>query len=59
MTGEQLSHESKIDAAMQQMIAAQPADRRSLQVEFYRLMSQRDPEVINDMELARLRSVGL
>jgi hypothetical protein len=59
VNADQVSHESSIGAALDKLVAGKPAELRNLQVEFYRLMSQRDPEVVSKLETERMERVGL
>lgn len=58
MTPEE-AHEKAIDDSLVKLIESFEPDRRRLQADFYRLMSQRTPETVEEMEKARLERCGL
>lgn len=60
MTPAQLQHEAKIDDAHQRLItAANRADKTKYWQQLVQGIETRDPEITEQLELARLKRVGL
>ena len=60
MTPEQRAHERRIEEVRLALVAATThSERDRLSAEFYRLLSERDPELVEALEADRMERVAL
>jgi hypothetical protein len=59
MTPEQSAHEARIESVRLALVAATThSERARLSAEFYRLLSERDPELVEAMEAALMARIA-
>lgn len=60
LTPDQQAHEARIETTRQSLVAAADrGERQRLSCEFYRLLKERDPELVRAMEEELLDKAGL